>query len=167
MIHQGETRPVSPPSSPPRARIRKAPLVRTIPRPIFVGVDGSRPLEFEPSPESHQRYREHDDPEGIDRVRDHAGYVRAVDQPEGEDLDQDRGDPGSARVCVVVGPVRHRAAILMEDHPEYDDDAEDDQSAPIRFHSGTSSMGVFSRVGRMSSANSMGRASSTGFFRSP
>src|SRR5262245_21609346 len=46
MIHQGETRPVSPPSKPPAARIKKAPLVSSMPSAIFVGVDGSRPLIF-------------------------------------------------------------------------------------------------------------------------
>ena len=40
-------------------------------------------------------------------------------------------------------------------------------SAAMRFHSGTFSTAVFSGAGMMSSASSIGRASSTGFFRSP
>ena len=127
MIHQGETRPVSPPARSPGRQDQEGQLVSSIPRPILVGVDGSRPFELEPAPESHQRDRQDDDPERVDGVGDHARDVRAVDQVKREDLDQDRGHIGGFPVGVIIGPVSHRAAVLVEHHPEDDHDPENHQ----------------------------------------
>ena len=56
MIHQGETRPVSPPTQPARRQNQEGHAGEQHPSAILSGVDGSSPL-VEPVPESHQRDR--------------------------------------------------------------------------------------------------------------
>ena len=84
MIHQGETRPVSPPVSPPAVEDHElaGASVRTAwSQPDLGGVDGSRPLELSQRQNRTSGIDSTIDPEGIDGVGDHApSTVGAVDQ---------------------------------------------------------------------------------------
>ena len=75
----------------------------------------------QPVPDVDEGDREDDDPERIDRV----GY-NAGDFPR----------------RVLVGPVGHRASVLVEHHPENDHDAINTSRAMILVGSGTCSIGV-------------------------